>query len=84
MAHCQEILYEIFFVFGMARRRIDHVLAVDGAAPGHDQRPIPGESLQQPLRVLLERDIEEDFDVIQKNHIGCGCSHDRLEEAGQL
>jgi hypothetical protein len=30
------------------------------------------ESLQKPQWVLLERDIEEDLDVVQKNHIGCG------------
>jgi len=60
------------------------VLAVDGAAPSRDHRLVPREPLQKPQRVLLERDIEEDLDVVQKNHIGCGCAHDFCEEPGQL
>jgi len=85
--HYQEISEEIsfvFFVFGVVRRCIDHVLAIDGAAPSRDHRLVPRELLQEPQRVLLERDIEEDLDVVQKNHIGRGCAHDLREEAGQL
>jgi len=28
--------------------------------------------------------IEEDLDVVQQDHIGCGCAHDLCKEAGQL
>ena len=63
---------------------VNHVLIVDGAAQGSNHRFVPRNPLQEPQWVLLERNIKEDFYVVQKNHVACGYSHNLCEKARRL
>src|SRR5687768_15051865 len=84
LIHYEEIPYGISPVFSVVWRRIDHVLGFDGAAPRGHHSSVPREALQKSQRILPERHVKENLDVVEQNHVGSGCHHDLCEQTWQL
>ena len=65
----QKILNRISFVFGMIRSCVNYVVTNDRTAPSGCYGPVPGKSLEQPQGILLEGNIEKQFDIVEQDHI---------------
>ena len=59
-------------------------LMSDLTVPGHNERLVSGQSLQEPERVLFEGNIEQQFNIVEQDYVATKGIHDLRQQAGKL
>lgn len=68
--------------FRMVRRGVGQVSVLDAAVPRRDHSPSPRKLLEQTQRILLERHVEENLQVIDQHNV-VGLRGNKVRESSE-